>query len=97
MITHNKLKSHIQALVGRGIQIENRWGDPRIKGKTEVMEALYNETTRLMIVFHIWIDNNFIKIETFEANKFYIEKNNREERYTIEDLILKYLETPLEI
>lgn len=87
-----KLTKKIDKLIRSTLRVEKRYDWERIDGKKTLAEKMTQQTIELMKGFHIWVDTHYLQGTHFEANGFYISKEGKFENFTLDELIIKYLE-----
>lgn len=86
-----KIKLLFKKLIDHNIILEERFGLPRIDGKSEASEIAANNCIILMKNFHLWIDKNYLKGTHFDVNGFYIPRLGQFTNHTLDELIEIYL------
>ena len=90
-----KFKKSINNQIRSILNVDIRWGSPRIDGKKRLTEKITNQTMYLMKEFYLWVNENYIKSEMFSDSITFVPKEGKTEYFTLDQLLDKFLENKL--
>ena len=90
-----KFKKSINNQIRSILNVDIRWGSPRIDGKKRLTEKITNQTMYLMKEFYLWVNENYITSEMFSDSITFVPKEGKTEYFTLDQLLDKFLENKL--
>ena len=90
-----KFKKNINNQIRSTLNVDVRWGSPRIDGKKRLTDKISNQTTDLMKEFYLWVNKNFIASDMFSEEPMFIPKEEKIEHFNLDQLLNQFLENKI--